>query len=131
MKRYAETQLGEGAVEITCPECRCSIDESTLLTIVSSGVVDRLLEQGLKQAVSAARDLIACPTPDCPMRVVFHEDMDKPYFHKMWCRNCGTRFCFKCLLVLTRKQSCKCTKDIHSFIDPHTGNLVKGFGKKK
>merc|ERR1712060_927487 len=73
--------------------------------------------------------------PNCKIPVskenLHNQETQRSECHKMWCRNCGTRFCFKCLLVLTRKQSCKCTKDIHSFIDPHTGNLVKGFGKKK
>jgi len=203
MLKYTETQLGAGAVEITCPECRGPIDESSLRTIVPSSVIDRLLEQGLEQAVAAASDLFACPTPDCPMRVAF-KDEDKPHFrceicaktsclrcglqpyhlnltceeaacghtrsdvesdngessllqwmaetgtkqcpkcripvskenldkqdsqrsecHKMWCRNCGTRFCFKCLLILTRTRTCKCTKAMHRFINPHTGKLVK------
>eukprot|EP00930_Biecheleria_cincta_P077629 TRINITY_DN6493_c0_g1_i2.p1 TRINITY_DN6493_c0_g1~~TRINITY_DN6493_c0_g1_i2.p1 ORF type:complete len:1273 (+),score=421.89 TRINITY_DN6493_c0_g1_i2:63-3881(+) len=45
--------------------------------------------------------------------------------HKMLCRNCGTKFCFKCLAVLSDSYSCGCTRDAHGFIDPHTGKLVK------
>merc|ERR1712194_629226 len=29
--------------------------------------------------------------------------------HKMQCRNCGTRFCFKCMAILTSKYSCGCS----------------------
>jgi hypothetical protein len=45
--------------------------------------------------------------------------------HKMICRNCGTKFCFKCLALLTDTYSCGCTKSKHGFIDPHSGELVK------
>eukprot|EP00747_Dinoflagellata_sp_TGD_P102759 gnl/TRDRNA2_/TRDRNA2_168762_c0_seq1.p1 gnl/TRDRNA2_/TRDRNA2_168762_c0~~gnl/TRDRNA2_/TRDRNA2_168762_c0_seq1.p1 ORF type:complete len:410 (+),score=58.90 gnl/TRDRNA2_/TRDRNA2_168762_c0_seq1:60-1232(+) len=45
--------------------------------------------------------------------------------HKMICRNCGTRFCFKCLAVLTDKFTCGCTGDGHGFINPRTGKFVQ------
>jgi hypothetical protein len=45
--------------------------------------------------------------------------------HKMVCRSCNTRFCFKCLTVLTAKFSCGCSIDRHGFIDPVTGKIVK------
>jgi len=44
--------------------------------------------------------------------------------HKMICLNCGTRFCFKCLAVLTGSRRCKCTSDLHGFVDPRTGKRV-------
>lgn len=53
--------------------------------------------------------------------------------HKMLCRNCGSRFCFKCLAVLTDTYTCGCSIDLHGFIDPHTGkriqHLRRGQGK--
>jgi len=44
--------------------------------------------------------------------------------HKMLCRNCGTRFCFKCLAVLTDTFSCGCSKNKHGFVDPRTGEVL-------
>lgn len=44
--------------------------------------------------------------------------------HKMICRNCNTRFCFKCLAVLTDKFTCGCSIDAHGFINPLTGKRV-------
>jgi len=200
--KYCEAQLRDGVLQITCPECRDPIHEHVLRSIVPHSVLDRLLEHSLEQAVAASSDLVACPTPDCPMRVALHEGdkinfscqvccktsclrcRKQPYHlgmtceaaadsassvaepdngesclfqwmaatgtkqcpkcrmpvskenlhnqttqrsecHKMWCRCCGTRVCFKCLAVLTRNYSCGCTKDIHSFVNPYTGRNVK------
>jgi hypothetical protein len=54
--------------------------------------------------------------------------------HKMQCRNCGTRFCFKCLALLTDTYTCGCTKNKHGFIDPKTGEFIghlkRGKGKR-
>lgn len=44
--------------------------------------------------------------------------------HKMICRNCNTRFCFKCLTILTNMHRCSCTHKDHGFIDPKTGKIV-------
>jgi len=51
--------------------------------------------------------------------------------HKMICRACGTRFCFKCLTVLTTSRSCGCTSAKHGFVDPHTGKVVGHSGKRQ
>lgn len=44
--------------------------------------------------------------------------------HKMMCRCCNTKFCFKCLTILTDTVSCNCTRKEHGFINPHTGKRV-------
>jgi len=55
--------------------------------------------------------------------------------HKMCCRNCGTKFCFKCLAVLTDTYTCGCSINAHGFIDPTTGkrlnHLRRGAAKAK
>merc|ERR1712032_585993 len=51
--------------------------------------------------------------------------------HKMMCRNCSTRFCFKCLAILTTDYTCGCTRDLHGFIDPHTGKRLVHLRSKK
>lgn len=50
--------------------------------------------------------------------------------HKMVCRNCNTRFCFKCLSVLSDSFTCGCTIDAHGFIDPVTGKRVEHLRKR-
>lgn len=50
--------------------------------------------------------------------------------HKMVCRNCGTRFCFKCLTVLTPTSTCGCTGNEHGFINPKTGKFMAHLSKK-
>jgi hypothetical protein len=45
--------------------------------------------------------------------------------HKMICRVCRTKFCFKCLAVLTSTFTCGCTADNHGFLDPDTGAFVQ------
>jgi len=73
-----------------------------------------------------------CPT--CGMAVTKQNlDRQKTQYmecHKMSCRNCATKFCFKCLAVLTDKYTCGCTIDAHGFIDPLTGKIVKHLKKK-
>lgn len=44
--------------------------------------------------------------------------------HKMVCRNCNSRFCFKCLKVLTEQFTCGCSIDRHGFVDPKTGKRL-------
>eukprot|EP00747_Dinoflagellata_sp_TGD_P129728 gnl/TRDRNA2_/TRDRNA2_174729_c2_seq3.p1 gnl/TRDRNA2_/TRDRNA2_174729_c2~~gnl/TRDRNA2_/TRDRNA2_174729_c2_seq3.p1 ORF type:complete len:567 (+),score=136.79 gnl/TRDRNA2_/TRDRNA2_174729_c2_seq3:69-1769(+) len=51
--------------------------------------------------------------------------------HKMQCRNCETRFCFKCCAVLTESYTCGCSADAHQFIDPTTGMVYKHLDKRR
>lgn len=50
--------------------------------------------------------------------------------HKMQCRNCDTRFCFKCLAVLTPTYSCGCARAEHGFINPKTGRRMNHLKQK-
>lgn len=83
-------------------------------------------EESIRQWM-AATGTKQCPT--CGM-ATSKENLEKQNeqraeCHKMMCRNCGTKFCFKCLTLLTDGYTCGCTRDAHGFIDPHTGKLVK------
>jgi hypothetical protein len=78
-----------------------------------------------------------CPT--CSMAVtkqnIKNQGTQYSECHKMVCRNCDTKFCYKCLKVLSKEFTCGCSIDLHGFIDPHTGkrivHLKKGFKKAK
>lgn len=67
--------------------------------------------------------------PSCRMGIskfsLDHQLTQKRECHKMICRNCGTRFCFKCLSVLMNGFSCGCSIDDHGFLDPFTGERVE------
>jgi len=71
-----------------------------------------------------------CPT--CRMAVT-KQNLEKQLTqrsecHKMMCRNCSTKFCFKCLAVLTAGFTCGCTIDAHGFVNPTTGRRVSHLG---
>jgi hypothetical protein len=72
-----------------------------------------------------------CPTCSAP---VSKENLEKQgsqrvECHKMMCRNCDTRFCFKCLAKLTDSYSCGCSIDQHGFCDPRTGKRLQHLKK--
>jgi len=77
-----------------------------------------MLETGTKQC------------PQCHMAVskqnLGRQSTQYAECHKMICRNCLTRFCFKCLAVLAPgHRSCGCSNAAHGFIDPRTGDHVE------
>lgn len=66
-----------------------------------------------------------CPTCHA---IVTKQNLDKQgtqyvECHKMMCRNCDTKFCFKCLKLLS-KQLCNCSRHEHGFINPKTGRRL-------
>jgi len=70
--------------------------------------------------------------PKCKMGVskqnLQTQASQKAECHKMLCRNCGTRFCFKCNAELTETFNCGCSIDLHGFVDPETGKRLDHFG---
>lgn len=67
--------------------------------------------------------------PQCNMGVT-KEDLEnqgtqRAECHKMLCRHCGTRFCFKCLAVLSESYTCGCSIDRHGFINPVNGRRIR------
>jgi hypothetical protein len=45
--------------------------------------------------------------------------------HKMLCRGCMTKFCFKCKAILTDSYTCGCSINAHQFVNPLTGRALK------
>eukprot|EP00933_Yihiella_yeosuensis_P029472 TRINITY_DN23116_c0_g4_i1.p1 TRINITY_DN23116_c0_g4~~TRINITY_DN23116_c0_g4_i1.p1 ORF type:complete len:544 (+),score=118.59 TRINITY_DN23116_c0_g4_i1:107-1738(+) len=74
-----------------------------------------------------------CPT--CRMGVtkenIQKQNTQYAECHKMLCRNCNTKFCFKCLAVLSDNFTCGCTIDAHGFIDPLTGKRMNHLDRRK
>lgn len=76
--------------------------------------------------------------PQCNMGVT-KEDLEnqstqRSECHKMLCRHCGTRFCFKCLAMLSETFSCGCSIDAHGFVNPLNGKRLghlRGAAKAK
>ncbi|CAK0847549.1 unnamed protein product [Prorocentrum cordatum] len=95
MQRHAEARLASGSAEVPCPECYAPVAERDLRKLLPPAIVERLLARSLEQAVSAAPDLRACPTPNCPMRVALDEGetgrLHCPMCRKVSCLRCGAR----------------------------------------
>jgi len=83
-------------------------------------------DEALLQQWIAETGTKQCPT--CRMGVtkqnIRNQQTQYSECHKMLCRNCNTKFCFKCLAVLTDSYTCGCTIDAHGFIDPRTGKRM-------
>ncbi|CAE7654727.1 unnamed protein product [Symbiodinium sp. CCMP2592] len=111
---------------MTCEEYAEKLKNSTRAA-KKERQADQLFEQWMEKTGSKQ-----CPT--CRMAVTKQNlDKQKTQYsecHKMSCRNCGTKFCFKCLAILTDSYTCGCTIDAHGFIDPVTGKIVKHLKKR-
>mmetsp|Transcript_79816 Transcript_79816/g.258624 ORF Transcript_79816/g.258624 Transcript_79816/m.258624 type:complete len:620 (-) Transcript_79816:106-1965(-) len=87
------------------------------------GLMKWIEETGAKQ----------CPT--CQMAVtkqnLTKQNTQYSECHKMCCRNCSTKFCFKCLAVLSDSFTCGCTINAHGFIDPHSGKRLNHLDRRK
>jgi len=67
-----------------------------------------------------------CPKCQCPVTKQNLEKQGTQYAecHKMMCRLCSTRFCFKCCAILTDDYTCGCSIDLHGFVNAFTGKRV-------
>lgn len=86
----------------------------------------------IKDELSLRRWMRRTGTKQCPQcrMGVTKEDLQNQSTqltecHKMLCRHCGTRFCFKCLALLTDTYTCSCSMREHGFINPTTGRLMR------
>merc|ERR1712224_789366 len=89
-----DAKIAEGATidAIHCPECRQSLSEALLRSLLSTSQMERLHRQSLESAVSSCDTLRPCPTPDCPNRVVL-EDGVQP---RLRCELCRKEHCLLC-----------------------------------
>jgi len=66
--------------------------------------------------------------PQCKMGVskedLASQQTQRKECHKMMCRGCMTKFCFKCLTILTDEYSCRCSIQEHGFVNPFTGRRI-------
>lgn len=197
--RYAQARLAEGAVDVSCPDCRAPIPDHDLKSILNQDVINRFHERSISRAVASSSNLFTCPTPGCDMcyeiedgdyhlrncpkcnkgsclrcgvnpyhtglncaqymaklanskkaseredkgflrwmhrtgtkqcpqckMAISKEDLasqntQRKECHKMMCRGCSTKFCFKCLAILTDNYNCGCSIERHGFLNPFTG----------
>lgn len=209
LERYAHARLAEGAVDISCPDCREPIPDHDLKSILTQDVITRFHERSISRAVASSSNLHTCPTAGCNMCFAI-EDGDfwlrgcpkckkesclrcgvQPYHHglscqkyaekvgnqkqadkaseaalmrwmrrtgtkqcpqckagvskedlksqgtqrkechKMICRSCETKFCFKCLAILTDTYNCGCSNVAHGFFNPWTKKRNEHLKKSK
>lgn len=204
LERYAQARLNEGAVDVSCPDCREPVPDCDLKKILPQDVILRFHARSISRAVAASSNLFTCPTPNCGMCFELDEGDDahlrqclkcwkgsclrcgaQPYHvglsctehaakmarikqkpqasdaslwrwmrrtgtvqcpvckmgvskedlasqqtqrkecHKMFCRGCMTKFCFKCLAIFTDDYSCRCSIQAHGFVNPLNGRRVE------
>lgn len=92
LRRHAEARISAGQIDVPCPECTTKVPERDLRRLMPVAVVERLLSRSLERAVSSIDDLLACPTPNCPMRVVVGEEESG----RMHCPTCRKNCCIRC-----------------------------------
>lgn len=127
---------------LLCPECK---KESCLQCgaqpyhkgLTCEEFQERARARGRRKAEAMADDsfrqwMQETGTKQCPTcnSAVTKEDLDAQNTqykecHKMICRQCNAKFCFKCLKLLTDTFTCGCSNDKHGFCDPRTGKRVE------
>ncbi|CAE7794367.1 unnamed protein product, partial [Symbiodinium necroappetens] len=129
--RWAAEQEAQGlaATEIQCPQCQAAVEEAVLRRLLSKEAFQRAKERlRPRQKAAAFRPDIASTTmarlglkqcPGCGEGL----QKESETCHKMICRSCRARFCFRCLTRL-EYFNCGCTGAEHRFVDPVDGRLL-------
>eukprot|EP00931_Biecheleriopsis_adriatica_P048377 TRINITY_DN27948_c0_g1_i1.p1 TRINITY_DN27948_c0_g1~~TRINITY_DN27948_c0_g1_i1.p1 ORF type:complete len:1057 (-),score=181.99 TRINITY_DN27948_c0_g1_i1:33-2741(-) len=133
--REQESQ-GLGAEEMSCPACAQLLGDSNASSILAELLSPQALarararsrrtlplqpplasEQGLSAGLLASLGLKQCP--GCGEGL----QKETETCHKMICRSCRARFCFRCLTRL-EYFNCSCTGAEHNFVDPVDGRIL-------
>eukprot|EP00928_Gymnodinium_smaydae_P064464 TRINITY_DN47790_c0_g1_i1.p1 TRINITY_DN47790_c0_g1~~TRINITY_DN47790_c0_g1_i1.p1 ORF type:complete len:456 (-),score=65.84 TRINITY_DN47790_c0_g1_i1:53-1267(-) len=135
-----ELEDGEDPHLRQCPKCKKSSCLRCSVTPYHHGLTCSCYqEQRRRNATTQEREeesfrrwMQRTGTKQCPQCKipVSKEDLEsqstqRKECHKMVCRQCKTRFCFKCLAVLTDSYTCGCSIDAHGFVDPNTGRRLE------
>merc|ERR1712151_292115 len=135
-RRWATLQASEqGANELTCPSCTRTLCDNELLALLDPLVL-RLVRMrrcevmhvagrvqpseedlGLRSGQLAKLGAKRCPACGTGMQ------KDVETCHKMICRTCRAKFCFRCLARL-EYFNCGCTAAEHRFVYPIDGRTV-------
>lgn len=146
-RHWAAEQESQGLAldEISCPFCGKaldSLDGSWLATFLGKDALDRLQQRMQLRETQLRKlndpDTRLTPLPPessvLPSRILMRlglkqcpgcgEGMQKESetCHKMICRSCRARFCFRCLARL-EYFNCGCTGAEHNFVDPLDGSI--------
>lgn len=108
---------------LTCDEHREKLKaKGRADTDGTAALMEWMKETGAKQCPTCSTAVTKCNLKS--------QNSQQHECHKMICRNCSTKFCFKCLTKLTATFSCGCTRDDHGFINPKTGKRNEHLTKK-
>jgi len=133
---------------LVCPECnkesclRCGA-QPYHKGLTCDEYAEKMRARGRKKAEAKAEDSFKkwmeetgtkqCPT--CKIAVtklnLGAQSTQYQECHKMVCRNCSTKFCFKCCKILTETFTCGCSIDKHGFVDPVTGKRLEHLRPQK
>jgi len=134
--RWAHVQVMENEVslaDVRCPSCDESLDSELVSLVLDDAsfkiASERISERAKRrpppsmEELGLALDVLErfrtkrCPA--CGMGV----QKESESCHKMICRTCRAKFCFRCLHRL-EYFNCGCTGADHRFIDPVNGEIV-------
>merc|ERR1712216_295449 len=138
LSRWIQTEVldnGATSTEVRCPSCSKFLDSQLLSGLLEDALLqlthDRMSEReerlqrrpltdadlGLDPSVLEYFNVKRCPA--CGAGV----QKESETCHKMICRTCRAKFCFRCLHRL-EYFNCGCTGAEHRFIDPVNGEIV-------
>ncbi|CAJ1344140.1 unnamed protein product [Effrenium voratum] len=127
---WAEEQESQGlaAHEISCPLCSQRVPDSALPELLSAAALGRARARLNRASVPAVPDTLPSRTlarlglkkcPGCGEGL----QKESETCHKMICRSCRARFCFRCLARL-EYFNCGCSGAEHRFVDPLDGRIL-------
>eukprot|EP00928_Gymnodinium_smaydae_P031332 TRINITY_DN23029_c0_g1_i1.p1 TRINITY_DN23029_c0_g1~~TRINITY_DN23029_c0_g1_i1.p1 ORF type:complete len:1013 (-),score=80.87 TRINITY_DN23029_c0_g1_i1:257-3232(-) len=135
--QWAHLQLfDQGELEVSCPVCGTQLDDTTLAQLLNAS--DFAAVQARRQEREAAilkrqppteealglspGALVSLGVKRCPA-CGSGTQRESETCHKMICRTCRAKFCFRCLSRL-EYFNCGCTGSEHRFVDPVDGSIV-------
>mmetsp|Transcript_63014 Transcript_63014/g.204318 ORF Transcript_63014/g.204318 Transcript_63014/m.204318 type:complete len:224 (-) Transcript_63014:11-682(-) len=138
-RRWAAMQVLElGASELHCTVCARTLGDSELPALLSAKALIQVRSRAVEQASLGSEAAAAPPSAEalglsaqqlarigvkrCPACGTGMQ-RDVETCHKMICRTCRAKFCFRCLARL-EYFNCGCSGSEHRFVDPVDGRII-------
>ena len=133
---HGQARWEMGFCDVSCPTCSNPVPEEKLMPVLPDELFQKLRTKraeraaAISQGQAMAEDLLAQAESEsglsswmletgaqqCPQcravltkKTLSDQATQKKECHKMLCRLCGCKFCFKCLAVLTPSFNCGCS----------------------